>query len=107
MTRSNNSSARGAARLISVGLILGSNRVVALVRLLFLPNEPVLEHEQIQIRPHEASIRILRSAHDRLAADVERRVDENRTAGLRMERGENPPEIAVAMLIDRVHARAV
>src|SRR5262245_32669508 len=41
----------------------------------------VLEHERIDVGHDETAIRLCGRTHDRLAADVEARVDEHRTAG--------------------------
>src|SRR5438132_7382864 len=43
------------------------------VGLFFLAEHVVAEHEDVHVRRHEAPIRILRRADDRLAADVEAR----------------------------------
>src|SRR5438874_1045675 len=37
------------------------------------------DHEAIDVRAHEAAVRVLRRTHDRLTANVERRVDDDRT----------------------------
>src|SRR5213595_3941945 len=54
---------------------------------------PLLQHaraerEGVHLGAHEAEVGVLRGAHDRLAADVEARVDEHGTAGQRLEAAE-------------------
>ena len=39
------------------------------------------DHEVVHVGPHEAQVRVVRGADDRLAAHVERRVDDDRHAG--------------------------
>src|SRR3712207_7902559 len=58
-------------------------RSVLKLRLLRLPQEAVLHHEQVHLRPHETSVRVRGRAHDGLAAHVERRVDEHGAASQR------------------------
>ena len=48
----------------------------------FLEHERA-EHQHVHVGAHEAAVGVLRRADDRLAADVERRVHQHRTAGLR------------------------
>src|SRR6476659_7116240 len=62
-------------------------RVVRLQRriLLALAEHAIADDEQVELGPHEASPRILRGAHDRLAAHVEARVDEDPAPGSLLE----------------------
>src|SRR5258707_11867324 len=55
-------------------------------RLLALLQHEILEHEDVHVRAHEAAIRVFRRPDDRLAADIERRVDDDRTAGSLVKR---------------------
>src|SRR5882762_11492915 len=48
--------------------------------------DEVLEHEHVDVRPHEAAKRVLGCADDRLPAHVERRVDDHRAARTPVER---------------------
>src|SRR5688500_700823 len=55
------------------------------------------EHEIIDVGPHEAAIRVFRRTHDRLAADVERRVHDHRTSGQRLERADQGMVIGIRL----------
>src|SRR5438270_3895951 len=52
--------------------------VVGQRRLIFLQQDEVLEHERVHVRTHEAAVGVLGCADDWLAADIERRVDDDR-----------------------------
>src|SRR5262245_42971413 len=54
--------------------------VLVQLGLALLAKDLVAEHEGVHLGPHEAEIGIVRRAHDRLAADVERGVDQHRAA---------------------------
>src|SRR5262245_12976192 len=53
--------------------------------LLRLTQVAIAHREHVEFRPHEAAERVFWRAHDRLAAHVEARVHEHRTAGTPLE----------------------
>src|SRR3954451_1593105 len=69
-----------------------------------LANE-VSEHQVVDIRLEKASHGVIRRADDRLAADVERRVEQNRYAGERLEFVQQRPVAAVVRARDGLDAR--
>ena len=76
-------------------------------RLLLLEQHEVLEHQRVHVRRHEAAVGVLRRADDRLAADVEAGVDDDRAAGLLLEALEQPVVAAVPLGVDGLDARRV
>src|ERR1700674_1031039 len=53
--------------------------------LLLLEQYAIAGDQHLDIGAHEAAERVLRRAHDRLAAHIEARVDQHRTSGLGLE----------------------
>src|SRR5438132_13642684 len=51
-------------------------------RLSLFAQVSIAADEDLDLRAHEAAERVLRRAHDRLAANIETRVDDHRAAGL-------------------------
>src|SRR6187399_2619850 len=81
-------SPRRSATTARIGLVeLEGVLVVELERgvLVFLAQEAVADHQNLDLAAHEAAEGILRRADDRLAAHVERGVDQHRAAGARLE----------------------
>ena len=76
-------------------------------RLRRLVEQERAEHEIVDVRPHEAAIRVLRRADDRLAADVERGVDEHAAAGARLERLDQVVVAGVRLACHGLDARRV
>src|SRR5262245_56586001 len=54
-------------------------------RLVALREQIGPQHQIVHVRAHEAHVGVMRRADDRLAAHVERRVDQERHAGLALE----------------------
>ena len=72
-----------------------------------LADQAASDHEGVHLRGGEALPGVLRRADDRLAADVEAGVDDQRAAGLGVERFEQLVEAAVPRGIDGLHAGGV
>src|SRR5262249_25230150 len=97
----------GAPRLL-VELVLASPvDVVAQRRLTRLLEQERPEDEAVHLGPHEAQPRMARRADDRLAADVEGRVHEDRAAGELLEAREEGVVEGVRLGVHRLDARRV
>src|ERR1700736_6934290 len=77
---------------------------VAERRLVLFPQNTRLQDEDIDLRPHEAAITVLRRADDRFAAHVEARIYDDRTAGLPPERIDDLPVEWVHLASDGLNA---
>src|SRR5215510_2270941 len=87
ITSSMSSATSCRVRFPSVELILASPIIITERRRLFtLPDQPVLQDQQVHPSAHEAPVSVLRSTNDRFAPHVEGRVDNKRAARPVMER---------------------
>src|SRR6266699_1648397 len=68
--------------------------VFAQGRLLLLVEDVVPEHQVVHVRPHEAEVGVVGSAHDGLAPDVEGGVDDDRHPG-------EPAELGDEVVVER------
>src|SRR6187551_1865700 len=78
-TSSNGTSSRFAISVEYELLLPGF--VVRDGRLLVLEQDESLQHQDVHVSAHEAPVGVLGRADNRLAPNVERRVDDHRTAG--------------------------
>src|ERR1043166_1506421 len=76
-------------------------------RLIFLQQDEVLENQRVHVGAHEAAVRILGRADDRLASHVERRVDDDRAAGFPVERVDDVVVERVRFTADRLDSRGI
>src|SRR5438552_1013813 len=67
----------------------------------------VADGERVYLRSHEAAERVLGRADDRLAADVEARVDEDRAAGALLEARNQRVEARIGVGVNGLDARRV
>src|SRR5207245_2465401 len=70
-------------KLESRFVILFQRRILA-----FLAQIAVADREDVELVSHETAERVLRRTHDGLAAHIEARIHEDRTASFPLERGE-------------------
>src|SRR5262245_55627203 len=95
---------------VSVWRILSPVPLCILVqprRLILLDEQVVFKHQTVHVRCHETPDRVLRRTDDRLAANVEARVDQNRTARQLVESSHQPIEPAVSLGIDGLDSRGI
>src|SRR5688500_19477938 len=93
-----------AVRLSVKGELLPPVRIVRKRRLAILVENAVLEHQNVHFRPHETTIRVFRRADDRLAAHVERGVDQHRASGALLEFLEQGVVPRVGLMMDGVYS---
>src|SRR2546423_13793666 len=76
-------------------------------RLCRLLQDVALENEDVHAGAHEAPVRILRSTDDRLAADVERGVDDEGASGAPVKCRDDVVEQRIGLAADRLNAGRV
>src|SRR5262245_26235540 len=76
-------------------------------RLILLDEQVVFKHQTVHVCCHETPDRVLRRTDDRLATNVEARVDQHRTARQLVESSHQPIEPAVSLGIDGLDSRRI
>ena len=73
----------------------------------FLPEKAVAHGKRLDLGTHEATERVLRSAHDRLPAHIEAGVDDHRTAGELLEPADERMVAGVRFTVHGLDARGI
>src|SRR5436190_1821273 len=75
--------------------------------LVFLSQITVADSKNVELVSHETAERVLRRAHDGLAAHIEARIHEDRTASFPLERGEQRVIAWIGVLVHGLDAGRV